>query len=159
MEKDDIEILVALIEGNEQFLQMLVDSGMSWWVSSVAFCAAVVVAVWMNRDSVVDLYASHKIAYQAFMSLVLMFFLSVDGYGAWLLRSVIGIKDQLFSLMTIADSGFEYAYFEFTSIRVAFTIGTSSFVILSIIWIVAWIAVSKYLADKQAESTSRSNDA
>ena len=29
MEKDDIEILVALIEGNEQFLQMLVDSGIA----------------------------------------------------------------------------------------------------------------------------------
>jgi len=37
VENDGTDILFALIEGNEQFLQMLVDSGMGWWVSTVAF--------------------------------------------------------------------------------------------------------------------------
>ena len=104
----------------------------------------------MNRDSVVELYASHKLAYQAFMSLVLMFFLTVVGYGLWMIRSVLGIKGQLFGLMEVADTNFDYSYFEFTSISVAFVIGTSSFVILSVIWIVVWAVVSKYLSEKQA---------
>lgn len=151
MENHDADILIALIEGNQQFLQTLVETGMSWWVSSVAFCAAVVVAIWLNRDNVMELYAKHRLAYQVFMSLVLIFLLSVVGYGLWMIRSVLGIKEQLAGLIEGAEANLHYSYFEFTSIGVAFVIGTTSFMILSVIWVVVWVAVSKYLADKQAE--------
>lgn len=67
------------------------------------------------------------------MSLVLMFFLSVAGYGLWTIRSVLGSKEQLTGLIESAAASFQYAYFEFMSITVAFGIGTSSFINLSVI--------------------------
>lgn len=157
MESADINVLVALIEGNEQYLQMLVDSGMSWWVSSVAFCAAVVVAVWLYRDNVAELYSSHRASYRLFMSFVLVFFLSVVGYGLWMIRSVIGLRDQLTVLLAATNADIEYSYFEFTSLKISFVIGTSSFIILCLIWIVVWIAVSKDLQKNEVERSTHPN--
>lgn len=159
MKKDDTEIVVALIDGNEQFLQVLVETGMSWWVSSVAFCAAVVVAVWMNRDSVAEIYSTHRLAYHGFMSLVLGFFVSIVGYGLWMIRSVFGIRDQLTVLIQDADINIPYPYFEFTSIWVSFLIGTSSFIILCVIWAILWASISKYLNDRHSGSISPLNEA
>lgn len=144
MNRANIDVTVALIESKEQFLQMLLETGMSWWVSSVAFCAAIVVAIWINKEHLLDLHATKAGFYNLFMGLVFLFIISIVIYGFWMIRSVLALRTELAELIEQAGLSGGYSGFEFTSTWVGFLIGNTSFIILSAIWLVVWISLNAH---------------
>ncbi len=144
MNQENIDVIVALIGSKEQFLQILLETGMSWWVSSVAFCAAIVVAIWINKEHLMDLHATRTGFYNLFMGLVFLFFLSIVIYGFWMIKSVLALRAELAALIEQAGASRGYSGFEFTSTWVGFLIGNSSFIILSAIWLVVWISLNAH---------------
>lgn len=120
------------------FLEVVANTSMTWWVSSVVFCSTVIGIIWLYKSDVFKLPSRLF----SFLGITLhLFFLSVVIYGLLVIYRVIKIEEdinRIINLLGFAELKFNQ---DIISLKCSILMGTTSFFL---IWIL-WFGISRYL--------------
>lgn len=134
---NEFETIKLLLDHKFKFIEIVANTSMTWWVSSVAFCATIVgIALW-RREAIQELPNRYLIPLGA---IIHIFFISVILYGLLVINRVVHLKNDI-SLL-VGELGFKSINYdaELDGVKWAVTNGTSSFFF---IWL-AWLLVTVY---------------
>jgi hypothetical protein len=123
-----------IIDGKIAIGQSIISAAMTWWVSSVVFCASVVAATWLRRA---DVHALSFAVRALFCGVVLVFFVSVVAFGVLTYRTFRRLAREVGELRTslgTADKGKIERAWEFDFAATATGVGTTSFLLITLIW-------------------------
>lgn len=118
-------------------LRVLGQVCMTWWVSATLLCATILGLSWSRRD---DIKRAGRLATHALFGLVTLFFVSICCFGI----AMIGASRRL-GLALEAACGPESACLPSdaaamrSAITVGVAIGTTSFFLFALAWVIAWI--------------------
>ena len=118
-----------ILEGYFNMLIMIGHIGMLWWVSTSVMCIALIKHT-MNYNQ-----KHYKLFYtKGICALICLFFLSIIGYGLYMAKSVIVLKEKF--LFIIGYDNFIECPIDpiFSIICAGYLIGTSSFVLALVAW-------------------------
>jgi hypothetical protein len=149
------ESIRFLIAQKMSYVSSAVNICMLWWVSSVAFCAYILAAVWSNREQL------RQPGYVMGLGIALFVFFFFIAYFGFMVayRSVIVQKeiafladelnyaylgDKLKAVKLDTKGGFFYT--ELVIFKKSMIIGSLSFALIFMGWIVFWILLSAKLA-------------
>lgn len=140
------EVCKLLLSEKYRTLHTYFTTGMTWWVSAVVFSGSILIGTWANNGKVVQLAVSNPFVSHVIFCLVTLFFATVIGYGGWCIHSLEKLKTSVSEIIASIsrDSAVKHTVTipEFTLISVAYVIGTSSFVLILVIWLVTWIKLT-----------------
>jgi hypothetical protein len=131
------ETLRSLLVVKLQYLSTLSTIYMTWWVSSVVFCGSVLGVVWINRNQFMTM---SPFVMRLFFILVLSFFLSIVTFGWWGMITTSSFEHDALTISAALNID-NNLYSEFTQIWGGILIGTTSFCIVTIMWIGIWITL------------------
>lgn len=131
-----------IIEHKLYTLHSLQSTGMSWWVSSVVFCASIIGAVWYHRKQL----ASHPEVMKSLRFAIGFFFITVIAYGVVLAVHCMAMRADVLSL-----KGSDVKMFgkEFVVTTIAYAFGTTSFILIAI----SWFTLLRHMKTYQDKST------
>lgn len=116
----------TLIELKLLTLHSLQSTGMTWWASSVVFCASVIAAVWNQRKTLVKRGFINWLGFA-----IGFFFISIVSYGAILTVHCLKLRsDVKYSGLAGAENFLQ----EFMITAIAYAIATTSFIIVTVSW-------------------------
>lgn len=126
-------LLGTLLEQKLQLLNTIANVGMLWWVSSVVFCGSILGAIWINR---------HEVAGAPFfgwLSVLLgVFFFSIVLFGVCMIIATGAIRYEVESIIEAVDLAKHSRHVGFLTVQIGYAIGTTSFLIVTIIWALLW---------------------
>lgn len=124
-------------------LYSLQSTGMSWWASSVVFCASIIGAIWYHRERL----APQKVM-KSLEITIGVFFITIIGYGLVLAYHCMALRADVLSL---APGNPEIQMFgkEFVITMIAYLAATSSFILITI----SWFILLRYI--KKTKSTDQ----
>ena len=126
--------LQFLLEKKLASLQLVATLCMSWWISSVAFCATILAAVWLQREQIV------KSGILLPLGLILsVFFAGVFIFGVVMLRYRRRLREEMSKLAAGDEVNFSN---ELSTFRWAMAIGTGSFFFILLVWLFFWCLLS-----------------
>lgn len=126
------EVLSILLQHKLDMLDTTANTSMLWWVSSVVFCGYALSASWYYRDEFVKV-PRMKLLF-LFMT---FFFISIVAYGCYICYGIWALYNETSYLVTKLGVR-ENLLFEFKGTLSAVAIGTTSFVVVLILWILFW---------------------
>lgn len=135
--------LLVLLDKKIEFLNTYAEVSMLWWVSSVVFCAAIIGAVWRFRDDLTKVES--RFALHFFALTVAVFFASIVIYGIFTVSFSRTLRAEVVSILDELGVA-PYRIFEYKAFGILGGIGTTSFVLVLVIWLGLW----RWLARKHA---------
>jgi magnesium-transporting ATPase (P-type) len=126
----EFEITKILVTEKLQFLQSMLDTGMLWWVSSVVFCISILAGVWIKQDELAKLGKGYLLW---LWSIILVFFGTIVFYGIWIIYRIDIIESEVKTLLI--QINFSVLLSEFNTVETGYLIGTSSFILVFITWL------------------------
>lgn len=136
---DELLILSALLKLKLNTLNIYAIVGMTWWVSSVAFCGTIIGGAWLKRAEFRQFKFLKPLGF-----LLGFFFSSIVFFGIWMIIGIQQLRyevDAIQAALKIPDN--LSGNFEFTCIQVGYGVGTTSFAIILYVWFVLWRTISK----------------
>lgn len=131
-ENEELELVRMLAENKLEVLRMIGNVGMLWWVSAVVFCGTIVGVAWYYRDQILTLQEARI---RALFIVVSLFFVSIVVYGIWTVYGVYLLESDFQLLMSAHGANPVWDQrSEFVFVRVAYSIGTTSFIIVTFLW-------------------------
>jgi hypothetical protein len=132
------EIVLALIDKKIQLLNAIANTSMLWWVSATVFCATLLGGIWRFHDQIESAPFRRPLGY-----LLYFFLISVVLYGclvtvvtAFEWRDVQRLLDSLGANRSLFNT-------EFAWILIGVPVGTSSFVIILLVWHGMWRSMNR----------------
>jgi hypothetical protein len=117
------------------FLNTAAASSMTWWVSSVVFCGAILAGVWLNRHKL-----EHRTHRLILFVVVFCFFVSIIAYGILMMIYTCKLGPEISQLATPAGLPSDFFRRELRTFHFAMIWGTLSFVLIAIVWcIMGWV--------------------
>lgn len=124
-------------------LNTIAGTGMTWWVSATVLCATILGVTWSKRE---DLKKVEGWWFHSLFALVMLFFLSICVFGVYNTIHARAAGDayvdaciQGHQSVCLAGDARQFA----EAVPVGVGIGTTSFIIYSLAWIGAWIAIAR----------------
>jgi len=144
----EAQILNTLLEQKLELLNTIANVGMTWWVSSIVFCGSALGAIWLKR---------HEIAAAPFfgwLGLFLgVFFVSIVLFGVWMVIATSILQSETNAILEALKIVKHKNHIGFLAVQLGYALGTTSFIIVTIIWVVMWRTISnehkKSLANKK----------
>ena len=137
MDKDQTALAV-LLEKKIDFLSTYAEVSMLWWVSSVVFCAAIIAGVWRYRQELLTL--EKRLTLHLFALTVAVFFASIVAYGVISVWFSTILRAEVISIIDDLGIG-SYGIFEYRVFGILAGIGTTSFVLILLIWLGVWVTL------------------
>lgn len=130
---DDIKFL---LEQKLKFVEIIANTSMTWWVSSVVFCGTIIgFAIW-KLNALEEL---SKIFLGLLCFVIHLFFLSVVVYGLIIRNRVTHLKKDISILVNELNCESITFNNEMKGVKWALTNGTSSFVLIWVSWVIITI--------------------
>jgi hypothetical protein len=128
---------------------------MTWWVSSVVFCASILAGVWLKRTELVESGMIHLLG-----AVLTIFFASIVIFGGlvrWLYLPNLHKEISDFSGIT---NGTRKNFFstELSAFKKSMVLGTGSFFLILLVWIALWIGLSYGWWEKKDIPTAQPNN-
>ena len=126
-------IAEQMIQGKIALGQTIITAAMTWWVSSVVFCASIIAGTWLKRA---DIYQLRTVARLLFCVIVFLFFVSVVAFGILTYRAFRRLGREIGELRAFlkkSTMSSERAW-EFDFAATATALGTSSFILIALTW-------------------------
>ena len=127
--------LLVLLGSKYEFLSVYANLSMLWWVSSIVFCASVIAAVWRFQS---EIFNMPRLYINILFFVGSVFFITIVAYGSlavffvkWMEQEILYVAERL----SIAD----VTFFEYTAFRILVLLGTTSFILVLILWIALWL--------------------
>lgn len=159
-EPNGIAHLAPLLEHKLAFIDTLAQIGMTWWVSSVVFCGSTLAGVWLKHAELV----LHPRLFRWIQNALTWFFLSIVLFGIFIMWQAQALKNETRELVQLIKStqpanapSYSGALTEFDTVIWGMCLGTTSFVLVLLAWIVLcnWIRSSvKSRRKKQSEPSA-----
>lgn len=136
-------------------LRVLGQASMTWWVSATVLCAAILGLSWSHRE---EIRRAGRWATHALFGLAMIFFISICAFGVAMMVASVRLGGALMEACArIADpvtasclpSDAEALRW---TITVGVGIGTTSFILFALAWMVAWLAIVR-----EVDATPMSN--
>ena len=130
------QVLNTLLEQKLQLLNTIAVVGMTWWVSSIVFCGSALGVIWLKR---------HEIASAPFFGLLGIFlgvfFASIVLFGIWMVVATGILQSE--TLAVLNDLNIKnQKHIGFLAVQIGYAIGTTSFIIVTVSWVVMWRTIS-----------------
>jgi len=118
---------IALFQKLMDQANMLATTGMTWWVSSVVLCGSILGAVWLKRNELIrsDHFKNLGIG-------LILFFLSIVIYGVWMIYGMYLLESETSAVLKSLK--IQSSLSGFKTIQVAYAVGTTSFIFITILW-------------------------
>lgn len=135
MQSSSIEMLKFLIEQKISVMNTLAQVCMIWWVSGTAFCGSILAWIWTKRKEL-----KHAQYLTVLGSVLFVFFLTILGFGGLLVWYTVQLETELGTTLSQLPAGNNWPTFmlEVTVFRYGMLIGSSSFILLLIVWLFMW---------------------
>ena len=127
----DKETALVVLEKNLDYLNTLANIGMTWWVSGVVFCGTTIAAVWLKR-----LELGSNPLFPWLRAGLTCFFFSIVVFGFFIMWVVDELQGQINFLKVVLKLNKGNIGIEFTAVKYGMAIGTSSFVLIIVGWLV-----------------------
>lgn len=141
---DQTQILVKLLELKINTLNVYATTGMTWWVSSIVFCATIIGAAWIKKDELEEFPLFNLLGW-----FLTFFFFSIVLFGIWAIISIQRLSNEVNSIQAALQLSPELSSDStFYTYQVAYGLGTISFGVVLVIWVRFW----KHIAEEKSES-------
>lgn len=142
-----VVILVQnMISGNSAYLSTFTDMAILWWVSSTVFCGGIIGTVFARRSEIRILPTKHR---SMLFYCVTLLFLTIIFYGFYCCYSMSVLKYDterliliIFNISSIQEE-INFSLVAYDIFIVGCAIGTSSFVLVLVVWICLWFLIAK----------------
>ena len=141
------ESLPIILEHKLTFLDTIAMVGISWWVSATVFCASIIAVIYKKRS---ELRETPRVFHWLQLGLYLFFF-SIVLFGVFLMNMTSKLNLETIEIIKIIDNQQSTSqltninFGEFTTVYWGLAIGTSSFVLI----VVAWVLLSNWILAKR----------
>jgi hypothetical protein len=139
----DDETIRFLIEQKMSYVTSTVHVCMSWWVSSIVFCSSVLAAVWLQQAEL-----QKQPHYLKGLGIVLFAFFFVIAYFGYLVtRRLSAVQSEIAALAeklkyVPVRSEKNFFHTEIRTFQMSMWLGSSSFALIFLIWIIFWYFLS-----------------
>ena len=118
-------------------LDLMANTSMLWWVSSIVFCATIIATVYTHRAELCKLPHIHWVCL-----LITLFFLTFPAYGCWIIYSSQQIQSELMVLLKEVKRD-AVGLHEFKVLRVGLCFGMINFILIFCAWGWLWYLIGK----------------
>ena len=126
------EILKLLLERNFIFVEQIASTTMTWWVSSIVFCATILGLSWWHRDRLALLPFLHIVC-----GVIFLFLLSFPAY-AFLIWHGVDMFESEIKLLLASAKAINHLPPSFQVIKIAVLMGALCFCGCLVLWILVW---------------------
>lgn len=134
---DEKKYLELFITHKFSMLDLLANTSMLWWVSSIVFCATIIAAVFTHKEKLCKLPHIHFACF-----LVTLFFLTFPAYGFWIIYCSNQIQSELLLLLKEANRD-TVGLYEFETLRGGLLFGMINFILVFLAWCWLWNLIRK----------------
>jgi hypothetical protein len=139
-EMDPLSVTEDLLKARYEFLNTATAALMTWWVSSVAFSAALISQVWSKRDRFTSVATVWWV-----MVLGTSLFGSIVTFGFGSVVYVNKLQEDTRGMIVSLQSGARPSLLEFVWLRFSILAGTSSFILAMLAWLALCYSILKRL--------------
>src|SRR6185437_6004445 len=142
-----ISTMQKILDAKVAFGQSIISAAITWWVSSVVFCAAILGGTWAKRAEVLELHKEKlplRLTYfHGFFGLITFFFCTIVVFGVIVIRIFCSLERGIELLEAQMSSSLHASLAspvgpEFKAAACATAVGTFSFVLILIAWGFMW---------------------
>jgi len=136
-----------LLDYKYQIMNSIAANTITWWVSAVVFCSTIVVGAWIQKD---QLKRFPLFRYAGLIITVFLF--TVVLFGCWVVYGLQRLHEEVDALQ--AAFGLDAALstdFTFVTYQIAIVVGTTSFVMLLVMWVRLWLFIARESSSEEGE--------
>jgi len=128
-----MEPISILLNQEFNLLNTIANVGMTWWVSSIVFCGSALGGIWVKRPEVIKM--SHFGLLGFFLG---VFFGSIVLFGVLMIYATVKLQTEIELLQSELNIMGHIDHVGFIAIKYGYALGTTSFILVLLIWILMW---------------------
>lgn len=148
---ENLETLRQLIDLKISIMNTFIQVCMIWWVSGTAFCGSILGWIWTKRSEL-----KHAQYLPVLGTVLTVFFLTILMFGSLIICYTIQLEAGLGNLLSQLTPGNNELAFvlEVTIFKFGMVIGSSSFLLMLVVWIIMWAKLHSHPTEPEKPNTT-----